>query len=149
MMPRFGTRSTERLLSMHALLQSVLTEAIKHWDFTVIHGHRGEDLQNELYAQGLSKLRYPESKHNRVSEETGEPESWAVDFAPWFPEAPHVRWNQDRDFVLLAGKIMGIAEPILRPRGFTLRYGGDWDRDQNTYDQTFMDLGHLELVLLS
>ena len=147
-MPRFGTRSTERLQSMHALLQSVLTEAIKHWDFTIIYGYRGEEIQNELEAQGLSQKRYPDSKHNRTSEE-GEPESWAVDFAPWFPDKPHVRWNQDRDFVLLAGKIMGIAEPILSTRGFMLRYGGDWDSDQDTTDQTFMDLGHLELVLLT
>lgn len=147
-MPRFGTRSTERLLSMHSLLQSVSVEAIKHWDFTILHGYRGEDIQNELYAQGLSQKRYPESKHNRTSEE-GEPESWAVDFAPWFPDEPHVRWDQERDFVLLAGKIMGIAEPILKPRGFTLRYGGDWNMNQDTTDQTFMDLGHLELVLLT
>ena len=147
-MPRFGSRSTERLQTMHQLLQSVSVEAIKYWDFTILYGWRGEEIQNELYAQGLSKLRYPESKHNRTDEED-EPESWAVDFAPWFPDEPHVRWNHPRDFVLLAGKIMGVAEPILRPRGFTLRYGGDWNMNQDTTDQTFMDLGHLELVLLT
>lgn len=147
-MPRFGTRSTRNLTTLHPLLQMVLTEAIKHWDFTLIHGHRGEELQNELFAQGLTKLRFPESKHNRTDEQ-GEPESWAFDYAPWFPEEPHIRWDHDRDFILLAGKIMGIAEPILLPRGFTLRYGGDWNRDGSMYNQTFMDLGHLELVLLS
>lgn len=147
-MPRFGRRSNERLVTMHSLLQSISGEAIKHWDFTIIYGWRGEEIQNELYAQGLSTKRFPDSKHNRMSEE-GEPESWAIDFAPWFPDEPHVRWDQKRDFVLLAGKIMGIGEPILKPRGFTLRYGGDWDMDQDTTDQTFMDLGHLELVLLT
>ena len=147
-MPRFGTRSTERLLSMHSLLQSVSVEAIKYWDFTIIHGWRGEDLQNELYAQGLSTKPWPESKHNRMSEED-KPESWAVDVAPWFSDGLHVRWHRPNDFRLLTGQIMGLAEPILRPRGFTLRWGGDWDGDQDTYDQTFMDLGHLELVLLT
>ena len=147
-MPRFGTRSTERLVTMHSLLQSVFTEAIKYWDFTILYGWRGEEIQNELYAQGLSTKRWPDSKHSRMSEES-EPESWAGDVAPWFSDAPHVRWGRPNDFRLLTGQIMGLAEPILRPRGFTLRWGGDWDRDQDTYDQTFMDLGHLELVLLS
>ena len=147
-MPRFGSRSTERLQTAHQLLQSVSTEAIKYWDFTILYGWRGEDIQNELYAQGLSTKRFPDSKHNRMSEE-GEPESWAVDVAPWFPDEPHVRWNHPNDFRLLAGQIMGLAQPILLPRGFTLRWGGDWNMDQDTYNQTFFDLGHLELVLLT
>ena len=37
---------------------------------------------------------------------------------------------------LVAGQILKIP----------VRYGGDWDRDGGTKDQSLMDWGHIELV---
>jgi hypothetical protein len=31
-------------------------------------------------------------------------------------------------------------------KGINLRWGGDWDRDSDLKDQTFNDLGHIEVV---
>jgi peptidoglycan L-alanyl-D-glutamate endopeptidase CwlK len=37
---------------------------------------------------------------------------------------------------------MGIAAKM----GIKIRWGGDWDRDEELHDQTFFDLPHFELI---
>jgi peptidoglycan L-alanyl-D-glutamate endopeptidase CwlK len=146
-----GTKSQSKLNTCHPVLQEIVRSAIMvtPMDFTVLFGYRGEDLQNDLYDEGRSKLRYPQSKHNRTDAD-GEPQSWAVDLAPWFASSPHVRWGRPDEFRWLAGFIMGLGDRIARREGFTLRWGGDWDRDgdQGKDDNPFMDLPHIELVEL-
>ena len=63
-MPRFGTRSTTVLDTLHPALQRVLVEAIKVRDFTLIEGHRGRDQQEEYFRTGKTTLHYPDSLHN-------------------------------------------------------------------------------------
>jgi hypothetical protein len=41
MMPYFGDKSLRCLSTCHPLLQQVLREAINHYDFSIIYGHRG------------------------------------------------------------------------------------------------------------
>ena len=47
-MPEFGSKSKERLQSCDPQIQKVLEEAIKHYDFSVLEGHRTEEKQQEL-----------------------------------------------------------------------------------------------------
>ena len=42
----------------------------------------------------------------------------------------------------MAGYIQATADKL----GIKIRWGGDWDSDGDLDDQTFMDLGHFELV---
>ena len=58
-MPHFGTRSEMALATVHHDLVSVLREVVKHFDFSVLEGHRGEDQQNAVFGLGLSKKRWP------------------------------------------------------------------------------------------
>lgn len=147
----FGKRSRSHLETCHPVLQDIAEAAISAtpMDFTILCGYRGEAEQNELYAQGRSKLRYPDSKHNRT-DIRGNPMSWAVDVAPWFKEAPHIRWDSPREFRWLAGFFIGIGHSIAVSSGYTLRWGGDWDSDgdHSKVDNPFMDLPHIELVEL-
>ena len=70
------------------------------------------------------------------------PRSRAVDIAPWNPVPPHIRWNNEREFVFLAGRMVQAARSI----GVKLRWGGDWDMDNDLYDLNKpFDLGHFEL----
>jgi peptidoglycan L-alanyl-D-glutamate endopeptidase CwlK len=133
-MPRFGTRSTTVLETLHPALRRVLTAAIKVRDFTLIEGYRGRDEQEEYFRTGKTTLHFPDSLHN-------EHPSRAVDLAPWYAEAPHVRWDATEAFYSLAGFIQGLAVG----HGVELRSGGDWDRDGDHRDQSFHDLPHLEL----
>jgi len=42
---------------------------------------------------------------------------------------------------MLAGVMLNAAQEM----GIRVRWGGDWDGDGSTKDQTFHDLGHYEL----
>lgn len=114
-------------------------------DFTVLEGYRGEDEQNRMVERGVSQLRYPHSKHNRTNAD-GEPQSWAVDIAPWWHERPHIRWDRTDEFRWLAGFVMGIGSPLAEPQGYRLRWGGDWQSDGDHGNSSFVDLPHIELV---
>ena len=136
-MSSFGQRSLIKLDTCHEEIQLVCKCVIQHYDFTVIWGARGEDAQNEAYLNGYSSVPWPESKHNAVFPGKSD----AVDIAPWFQDKPHVRWNHEREFVHLAGYMMQAAAEL----GISMRWGGDWDQDQDLYDKNIpFDLGHFE-----
>lgn len=74
-MPRFSTRSRSRLHTCDERLVKLFNEVVKHFDCTIIEGHRGKEKQNEAYRKGNSKLKFPNGKHNKSP-------SIAVDVAP-------------------------------------------------------------------
>lgn len=117
----------------------VCKEVVQDTDFTVIWGARGREAQEEAFRTGHSTKRWPDSKHNAEPPNL----SNAVDIAPWHAEKPHIRWNAEREFVYLAGRMMQAASML----GVRLRWGGDWDMDQDLYDKNLpFDLGHFERV---
>ena len=73
---KYGRRSKERLETLDCRLRDVLMEAIKDMDITILQGHRGKAEQDKAFAEGRSKLKFPQSKHNRSP-------SMAVDCAPY------------------------------------------------------------------
>tara|TARA_B110000495_G_C22850538_1_gene495977 strand:+ start:404 stop:799 length:396 start_codon:yes stop_codon:yes gene_type:complete len=130
-MASFGKKSKERLGDLDPGLRTVLEDAIELTDFTVLETIRGKHIQDKLYAEGKSTLKYPESKHNSYP-------SLAVDIAPY-----PIDWEDSKRFVYLAGIIMGIAAK----RGVKVRWGGNWDQDDVIIDdQNFDDLPHFEVV---
>lgn len=129
-MPKFSKTSKDRLKTCHKDLQDIFNEVIKHFDCKVIEGHRGCEKQTEYYQQGLSKVQYPNSKHNQKP-------SLAVDVCPY-----PVDWENLARFRYFSGFVMGIAAV----KGIKLRFGGDWDRDTELRDNRFNDLPHYELV---
>ena len=129
-MPKFGSRSESALVTVDPDLQLILRDAIRVYDFSALSGYRGRELQTEYYNTGRSKKQYPDSVHNTAP-------SLAVDVAPW-----PIDWNDSLSFA----RLFGIIEACAFARGFKLRWGGDWDRDGGSRDQSFMDIGHLELL---
>lgn len=65
-MPKFSKRSLTNLTQCHPNLVLIANEAIQHFDFTVICGHRNEKDQQKAFDDGFSKVRWPHSKHNKV-----------------------------------------------------------------------------------
>ena len=128
-MPSFGTRSRMQLNSCHSDLQKLFEEVIKHYDCTILEGHRTEDRQNELYSQGKSKVQFPNSKHNSFP-------SLAVDAVPY-----PIDWDDTRRFYMFVGIVRGIASQL----GINIRCGADWDGDLEVKDQNFHDLPHFEI----
>lgn len=128
-MPQFGKKSKERLATCDPCLQEICNEAIKVFDFTVLEGHRDEEMQNKLYSEGKSKLRYPDSKHNTSP-------SKAIDIIPY-----PIDWQDTERFARLAGLIFGIAHS----KGINLRWGGTWKGlDGGLAD--FADMPHFEIA---
>ena len=129
-MPVFGKSSRERLSQVHPDLVEVLEEAIKHYDFAILCGHRGKEEQDKAVAEGKSKSPWPTSKHNSLP-------SMAVDVAPY-----PIDWSDSGAF----GHLAGFIEAIALQKGVKIRWGGDWNRNGRTKDESFMDLPHIELV---
>ena len=102
-------------------------------DVSLTSGYRGPDEQNELYANGASTVRWPDSKHNKRP-------SVAVDLQPYpYPTYEPKLWGA-------LGYIAGRAFAIAAEEGFRIRWGGDWNGNGDLTDQQFDDLFHLELV---
>lgn len=132
-MPRFSRRSTAILADCDHHLRILFEQVIKFRDCTVICGFRGKADQDKAYWAGRSKLCWPDSLHNQNP-------SRAVDVAPYI----NGRISYDPgDCRVFAGVVLGVAYCL--NLGDRIRWGGDWDRDADTTDQTFNDLVHFEI----
>ena len=102
---------------------------------SVLCGTRSKREQDEAHAAGKTKLLWPRSKHNATP-------SQAVDVIPYFLSGKQrYDWEDLLAFSRLAGVILAVAHR----HGVKLRWGGDWDRDGRSADETFLDLPHFEL----
>jgi len=129
-MPYFSNRSMQKLFTCDERLQRIAIEVIKYLDITITDGHRSREDQERAYHAGLSKLQYPKSKHNKVP-------SLAMDCVPY-----PINYDQPEAFYYMAGYIQAVANKMDIP----IRWGGDWDKDHDFYDQHFIDLPHFELI---
>ncbi len=111
-MPRFGKTSTKRLEEAELDLQMILSEAIKHFDFSIVWTHRGMEAQNRAYKEGNSQKQWPTSKHNSLP-------SYAVDIVP-YPEGYEASYAQ---FYEMATYVFAAAAILEVP----IRWGGHWE----------------------
>lgn len=152
----FGVSSRAKLDTCVGNLQEVAEIAIQRVDFSVICGHRDEDTQNAHFQAKVSKVRWPDSKHNKSP-------SQAFDIAPY-----HQSWGmlmggkaqlasiaaregktpaQIERYIMYSYYFMaGVVMASARERDIELRWGGDWDGDNDYSDNPFNDLGHFEIL---
>ena len=128
-MPSFSSSSRSRLAKAHPLLQDIMNEAIKQYDFTILDSQRGRADQEKAFREGKSKAHFGQSAHNWSP-------SVALDVAP-FP----IDWNDTKRFHDLAAIILNIA----REKNIPLRWGGDWDMNGKPNTSGLIDLPHFEL----
>jgi len=141
----YGDASLIKLQSCHVELRRVMLRAIKLTpeaiDITIVHGFRDKEQQNGIDPR-FTNARWPSSYHN-AEDENFEPCSEAVDFAPWITlrnGKKGIPWSDTKLFSMLAGVIMAAAtlEDVV------ITWGGDFDRDGSTEDQTLADVGHIQ-----
>ena len=128
-MPKFGKTSKRRLKTCEEELQSLFNEVVKYFDCSVLVGYRGRNEQDIAYESGHSKVKWPNGKHNKKP-------SFAVDGAPY-----PIDWDDRERFIYFGGFVKGCAYRM----GISLRWGGDWDNDNQLSDNKFDDLVHFEL----
>ncbi|MEG9883707.1 MAG: hypothetical protein V6Z86_03640 [Hyphomicrobiales bacterium] len=129
-MPSFSDKSLSRLGTCDPRLQRVFNEVIRHFDCTILEGHRDKERQDRMVEEGKSKVRWPNGKHNTVP-------SMAVDVTPY-----PVVWDDRERQTLFAGYVLATAKAM----GVDFRWGGDWDSDTEVRDNTFDDLVHFEIA---
>lgn len=122
--------SVKRLRNVHPDLVRLARAAHEDFPLLVVCGHRGKEEQDAAFAAGLSKVKWPTSKHNKIP-------SLAVDLAP-LP----LDWSNRKAFEDLAAHVLQVAEKL----GIEIRWGGDWNRNGSTKDERFLDYPHFELV---
>lgn len=130
-MPKFSRKSKTILNSCHPDLQKLMNEVIKHFDITILEGHRSKERQDALCSSGKSQVKFPGSKHNAYP-------SLAVDIMPY---SKIIDWNDRDRFHYLGGFVLATAISM----GISIRWGGDWDMDTEVKDNRFDDLVHFEL----
>ena len=128
-MYKFSEKSLKLIAECHPDLQRLLHEVIKVMDISILIAYRNEKDQNDAYNKGASKLKYPESKHNKIP-------SLAVDIAPY-----PIDFKDLSSFYFLAGIISAKAEQL----GIKVRWGGCWRCDNKFKENDFQDLVHFEL----
>jgi len=135
-MPYYSEISKKRLCECCEDLQKLFSFVILYLDCSVLVGYRGEIEQNKAVESKKSSLKFPYSKHNVKP-------SLAVDVAPY-----PIDFNNKKRFYYFAGSVMAVAK-ILKESGeitHDIRWGGDWDRDNDLDDQNLYDLLHFEVI---
>lgn len=106
-------------------------------------GHRNKAEQNRLFQLGVSKVQWPDSKHNTYP-------SLAADVIPYPVIWPNIKDGIKKYFLdlgrlyMFVGYVKGIAFEL----GIPVRAGADWDGDFILTDQTFHDLPHFEKIVI-
>lgn len=114
-MYRFGERSKKNLITICDPIQEIANEVLKTIDLSCQSGERGKEEQNMMYDSGASKLKYPNSSHNKFYNDDIELGVMAGDFVPcptyWGSIAELVRMREE--FNYQAGKLGYKLKPMI------------------------------------
>lgn len=133
----FGTSSEKKLATVDPDLVKV-ARLVLSWgvyDFTIVWGWRSDQQQMDAFLSGNSKKKT--GSYHQVTKD-GKPFAQAIDFAPWVNGG--IPWKDTHAFAVLGGMMIAAGEQL----GIPVVYGGDWDMDGLTTDQSLMDWGHFQ-----
>jgi len=135
-MPSFSKNSLEHLATCHPDLQTLFNEVIKYFDCTVTEGFRDKAAQDEAYATGHSKVKWPNGKHNHNP-------SLAADVYPY-----PIDFNNTKLALWFGGFVQGMAIMLKEQGKIThdIRWGGAWNGLGKLNTSGMLDdTGHFEI----
>lgn len=170
-MPHFGEKSTAVLTTLHPALRLLMKNVVEHHDITLLEGHRPQLRQNRLFFDGKSLVEWPDSRHNSIPSMAVDVAPWPIPEAWGFlgdlsGETRDLAWKERVKFYQTAAIIkyewarlvaasqamvskqphsLSLDEKLALPNNHSLRFGADWDGDNDYRDQTFDDLVHIEI----
>ena len=103
---RFSNHSTTQLQTLHADLQIIACEVLKYHDFKIQEGHRDKATQDTYFARGVTKVRWPNSKHNQTP-------SHAMDLLP-FVNNKFIGWNDLKQWYHFGGRVLQCADMLYK-----------------------------------
>ena len=137
-MNKWSKRSKKNLAECHRDLVILADVVLQIHDCSLICGFRDKLEQDEAFYLGNSKIQWPNSKHNSSP-------SMAMDLAPYIKGQSY--WDREQT-LYFAGIVVSTAY-ILYEQGHMehkLKWGGDWDSDNNFKEHKFYDGVHFELI---
>lgn len=139
-MPAYSQSSLSKLSTCHVDLQKIFFEVIKHYDCTIIEGFRNEQAQENAFKNGKTTIHWPNGNHNHSP-------SRAVDVAP-YPVRFDENIKNNFRYYHFAGFVKGISAKLLEEGKIisSIRWGGDWNGNNDFSDQKFNDFVHFELI---
>ncbi len=142
----FSEESKKELETCHPDLQRLFNAVSLHYNCKITGGYRGKEAQDSYFEDGLSKLKFPDSKHNKqpsLAVDAGPyPISWPVDvILEDMTAAEKEQVNRLVRWYHFCGYVKGVADTI----GVKIRQGCDWNGNNVFTDQKFNDLPHTEL----
>ena len=125
-MPSFSKKSMTALNSCSQDIQTILLEAIKYIDFSIIEGQRTAERQAELYAKGRTEPGEIVSNCDGIinkSKHQASPKSKAADVVPY-----PTLWENENLFFALNGVIETVQKQLLNDGRIKhpLKWGGNW-----------------------
>jgi len=137
-----GRDSLLKLNSLDDRLVRILVESISISPIDFMVGCTSRDIseQKQLFIEGKTKTM--NSLH------LVKPKSHAVDIFPLKKDSfgrSSVPWNSHRYFYLMAGCVLSVAERVCRGQDWSVRWGGNFNGDENLENDSFLDLVHFEL----
>lgn len=128
---KFSKRSQTNLDQCTPVLKELMTRALmtSNSDFSVICGFRGEKEQNDAYARGASKLKWPNSAHNKT------PKSYACDIAPY-----PLDWHDIAAFQALGEHVLEVWD-TMKSEGHV----DEWDLIWGGHFRSLKDFPHFEV----
>ncbi len=131
-------------------IKLLINTVSKHRGCRVLCGRRGRKDQNAYYNQKKSKVKYPNSKHNKRPSEGVDtcpdpiPDNWGAISWKLIPKQYRERIKKEIkelcEFYNFNGYVKATADQL----GIKIRQGHDWDGDNEFNDQTFDDIIHTE-----
>lgn len=145
-MAKWSSRSLAAYETLHPSLQLLCDKVLQIHDCSIVYGYRSKELQDKLHAEGKSKLKFPQSKHNTFPSE-------AVDLIPY------VKGQDPYHLPLIthfAGIVLGVARELYNSAQmrYRIRWGGNWSTQPDNPSFTeileqgrFFDAAHYELYM--
>jgi peptidoglycan L-alanyl-D-glutamate endopeptidase CwlK len=122
-----NTASLNKLKECDKRLVQLIMRVDEFYPVQVICGYRKEADQNKAFAEKKSKLKFPESKHNKKP-------SLAVDIVPDPDRSPKtIAWTDLKEFEIMCLAVEAAADEL----DIKIRLGRDF---------SFADWPHLELI---
>lgn len=120
------SKSLQKLKECHPDLIKLIMAVDVHYPVQVICGHRGKEDQDKAFEEKKSKLKFPDSKHNKTP-------SLAVDVVPDPDRNPKtISWADLNEFQIMCHVIEQQADEL----DIKIRLGRDFK---------FVDMPHVEL----
>ena len=127
MVASLGVQSRKKASTCHPELILLANVVVRHFDLSVLEGHREPDRQVQLFREKKTRT-LDDSAHLLLPSDGIDMLPYPIDYEDW------------ERMIYFGGFVMATAALLRIP----LIWGGDWDHDQILKDERWRDLAHFE-----